>query len=156
MAGSKFNPFENWNDVTCNKHELFLKLCKMAVPFKLNNTDFLSLSFSTVSKSIAFVFATLSFAAACKSSSYVCAFSLKSLSEPTNVYDETDWSSIVYLNKLVRLSKPVCLSNVHSSKPNISSKFYPSKPDCPRNITSSRSICSSDVFQSNNCPIKPA
>ena len=62
----------------------------MAVPFKLNNIDFLSLSFSTVSKSISFVFATLSFAAACKSSSYVCAFSLKSLSEPTNVYDATD------------------------------------------------------------------
>ena len=95
----------------------------MTVPFKLNNVDFLPLSFSTLSKPASSVPASLSFATACRSSSYVSALSHKSLSDPTNVCDDTVSSSHVYPSKPIRLSKPVGLSNVSPSKPIISNNF---------------------------------
>ena len=140
----------------------------MAVSFKLNNSDFPPLSFSTVSKRVSFVPVSLSFATACRSSRYASALSHKSLSDPNNVCDGTVCSSSVYPSRPIRLSKPVCLSNVRPSKPTISSKFYVSKPVCPRNISFTRSIRSSDVCQSRSnvtsskpvrssdvCPSKP-
>ena len=71
----------------------------MTVPFKLNNVDFLPLSFSTLSKPASSVPASLSFATTCRSSSYVSALSHKSLSDPTNVCDDTVFSSHVYPSK---------------------------------------------------------
>ena len=130
----------------------------MTVPFKLNNVDFPPLSFSTLSKPASSVPASLSFATACSSSSYVSALSHKSLSDPTNVCDNNVSSSHVYPSKPIRLSKPVGLSNVSPSKPIISNNFYLSKTVCPRNIGFYRSTRSSDVCQSrsNVIPSKPA
>ena len=130
--------------------KLLLISYKMAVSFKLDNFDFPSLSFSTVSKPVSSVPASLSFATACRSSRYVKALFHKSLSDPTNVCDGTVCSSNVYSSKPIYPSKPVCLSNVCPSKPTISSNFYLSKPVCPRNISYSRSIRSSDVCQSRS------
>ena len=157
LAESIFSSIENCNGVTCNNQKNFLMSYKMTVSFKLNNSDFPPLSFSTVSKPVSFVPVSLSFATACRSSRYANAFSHKSLSDPTNVCDGTVCSSSVYPSKPIRLSKPVCLSNVRPSKPTISSNFYLSKPICPRNISFSRSIRSSDVCQSrsNVIPSKP-
>ena len=158
LAESIFSSIGNCNRVTCNKQKQFLISYKMAVSFKLNSFDFPPLSFSTVSaKPVFSVPASLLFAAACRSSRYVSALSHKSLSDPTNVFDGTVCSSNVYLSKPIRLSKPVCLSNVRLSKTTLSSNFYLSKPVCPRNISSSRSIHSSDVCQSrsNVIPSKP-
>ena len=130
----------------------------MTVPFKLNNVDFLPLSFSTLSKPASSVPASLSFATACRSSSYVSALSHKSLSDSTNVCDDTVSSSHVYPSKPIRLSKPVGLSNVSPSKPIISNNFCLRKTVCPRSISFCRSIRSSDVCQSrsNVIPSKPA
>ena len=137
MAESIFSSIENCNGVTCNKHKQFpISLNN----FKLNNFDFPPLSFSAVSKPASFVPASLSFDTACRASSYISAFSSKSLSDPTNVCDGAVCSSNVYASKPIRLSKPVCLSNVHPSKSIFSSNFYVSKPVCPRNISSSGSI----------------
>ena len=55
----------------------------MAVSFKLNNSDFPHLSYSTVSKPVSSVPASLSFATACRISKYASALSHKSLSDPT-------------------------------------------------------------------------
>ena len=157
LAESIFSSIENFNGVTCNNQKQLLMSYKMAVSFKLNNSDFPPLSFSAVSKPVSFVPVSLSFATACRSSRYASALSHKSLSDPTNVCDGTVCSNSVYPSKPIRPSKPVCLSNVCSSKPTISSNFYLSKPVCPRNISFSRSIRSSDVCQSqsNVIPSKP-
>ena len=101
--------------------------------FKLNNFDFYL--FSTVCKLVSSFPASLLFATACRSSSYVSALSHKSLSDPTNACDAAVGSSDVYLSKPICPSKPVCLSNVHLSKPIISSNFYLSKPVSPRSIS---------------------
>ena len=61
----------------------------MAASFKLNNFDFPPLSFSTTSKPVSPVPASLSFATACSFSSDVSALSHKSLSDPANVCDGT-------------------------------------------------------------------
>ena len=157
LAESIFSSIENCNGVPCNNQNKFLMSYKMAVSFKLNNSDFPPLSYSTVSKPVSFVPVSLSFATACRSSRYASALSNKPLSDPTNVCDGTVCSSSVYPSKPIRPSKPVCLSNVRPSKPTISSNFYLSKPVCPRNISFSRSIRSSDVCQSrkNVIPSKP-
>ena len=157
LAESIFSSIENCNGVACNNQKQFLMSYKMAVSFKLNNSDFPPLSFSTVSKPVSFVPVSLSFATACRSSRYANALSHKSLSDPTNVCDSTVCSSSVYPSKSICPSKPVCLSNVRPSKPTISNNFYLSKPVCPRNISFSRSIRSSDVCQSrsNVIPSKP-
>ena len=76
----------------------------MAVSFKLNNFDFPALSFSTVSKPVSSVLAPLSIATACGSSSYVSAFSHKSLSDLTYACDGTVCSSNVYSSEAVYLS----------------------------------------------------
>ena len=81
--------------------------CKMTASFKLNNSDFPSLSFSTVSKPVSFVPVLLSFATACRSSRYASALSHKSLSDPTNTCDRIACSSSVYPSKTIRPSKPV-------------------------------------------------
>ena len=112
----------------------------MAVSFKLNNSDSPPLSFSTVSKPVSYVPASLSFATACRSFRYASALSHKSLSDPANVCDGTVCSSSVYPSKPIRPSEPVCLCNARQSKPTISSNFYLSKPACPRNISFSISI----------------
>ena len=57
----------------------------MAVSFKSNNFDFPPVSFFTVSRPVASVPASLSFATTCRSSSYVSARPHKSLSGLTNV-----------------------------------------------------------------------
>ena len=168
LAESIFSSIENCNGVTCDNLKKFLMSYKMAVSFKLNNSDFPPLSFSTVSKPVSFVPVSLSFATACRSSRYASALSHKPLSDPTNVCDGTVCSSSVYPSKPIRPSKPMCLSNVRPSKPTISSNSYLSKPVCPRNISFSRSIHSSDVCQSRSnvipsktvrssdvCPSKP-
>ena len=157
LAESIFSSVENCNDVPCNNQKTFLMSCKMAVSFKLNNSDFPPLSFSTVSKPVSFVPVSLSFATACRSSRYASALSHKPLSDSTNVCDGTVCSSSVYPSKPIHPSKPVCLRNVRPSKPTISSNFYLSKSVCPRNVSFSRSIRSSDVCQSrsNVCPSKP-
>ena len=64
LVESIFSLIKNCNDVTCNKHKQFLAFYKMAVSFKLNNSDFPPLS-STVSKPVSSVPASLSFATAC-------------------------------------------------------------------------------------------
>ena len=112
----------------------------MVVSFKLNNSDFPHLSYSTLSKPVSSVPASLSFATGCRFSKDASALSHKSLSDPTNVCDRTVCSSSVYPSKPIRPSEPVCLSNVRQSKPTISSNFYLSKPVCPRNVGFSRSI----------------
>ena len=104
------------------------------------------LSFSTVSKSVSSVRASLSFSAAFRSSSYISAFSHKSLSDTTNVCDDAVCSSNVYPSQSISPSKHLCLNNVRPNKPVISSNFYVSKPVCSRNIGSSRSISSSDIW----------
>ena len=77
----------------------------MAVSFKLNNFDFLPLSFSTVSNPVSSVPASLSFATACSSFSNVSALSHKSLSDPANDCDGIVCSSNVYPSKPIRPSK---------------------------------------------------
>ena len=67
LAESKFSSIENCNGITCNSQKKFLMSYKMAVSFKLNNSDFSPLSFSTVSKPICFVPVSLSFATAYRS-----------------------------------------------------------------------------------------
>ena len=62
LAESIFSSIENCNGLTCNKQKQFLISYKMAVSFKLNNFDFPPLSFSTVSKPVSSVPASLSFA----------------------------------------------------------------------------------------------
>ena len=96
LAESIFSSIENCNGVTCNKQKQFLICHKMTVSFKLNNFDFPSLYFSTVSKPVP---ASLLFATACRSSSCVSALSNESLSHPTNVCDGTVCSSNVYPSK---------------------------------------------------------
>ena len=168
LAETVFSSIENCNGVTCNNQRQFLMSYKMTVSFKLNNSDFHPLSFSTVSKPFFFVPVLLSFATPCRSSRYASALSHKSLSDATNVCDGIVYSSSIYPSKPIRPSKPLYLSNVHPSKPTISSNFYLSKLVCPRNISFSRSIRSSDVCQSrsnvipsklvrssNVCPSKP-
>ena len=81
--------------------------CKMTASFKLNNSDFPSLSFSTVSKPVSFVPVSLSFATECRSSRYASALSHKSLFDPTNVCYDTVCSSSVYPSKPIRPSKLV-------------------------------------------------
>ena len=80
LAESIFSSIENCNGVTCNNQKQFLMSYKMAVSFKLNNSDFPPLSFSTVSKPVSFVPVSLSFATACRSSRYASVLSHKSLS----------------------------------------------------------------------------
>ena len=157
LAESVFSSIESCNGVTCNNQKQFLMSYKMAASFKLNNSDFPRLSFSTVPKPVSFVPVSLSFATACRSSRHASALSHKSLSDPTNVCDGTVCSSSAYPGKPIRPSKSVCLSNVRPSKPTISSNFYLSKPVCPRNISFSRPIRSSDICQSrsNVIPSKP-
>ena len=128
LAESVFSLIEKCNDVTCNKDKQFLISYQMDVSFKLNNFDFPLLSFPTVSKPASSVPATLSFATACSSPSYVSALSRKSFSDPTNICDGAVCSSNVYPRKPIHPSKPVCLSNVKQS--NVS----PSKPVRPSNI----------------------
>ena len=143
LAESIFSSIKSCNGVTCNKHKQFLI---SDVSLKLNNFDFPPLSFSTVSKSVSSVRASLSFATACRSSSYVSAFSHKSLSDTTNVCDGAVCLSNVYPSQSISPSKHLCLNNARPSKPVISSNFYVSKPVCSRNIGSSRSIPSSDIW----------
>ena len=115
LAESIFSSIENFNSVTCNKQKKFLISYKMAVPFKLSNSDFPPLSFSTISKPVSSVPASLSFATASRFSRYASALSHKSLSDPTNVCDGTVCSSSVYPSKPIRPSIPLCLSNVRPS-----------------------------------------
>ena len=122
----------------------------MTVSFKLNNLDFPPLPFSIVSKPVSSVPASLSFATACSSFSYVSALSHKSLSDLANVCDGTVCSSNVYPSKPIGPSKPVCFNSFRPSKPIISKNFYLGKLVCPRNISSSRSI-----RLSNASPSKP-
>ena len=96
----------------------------MAVSFKSNNFDFPPFSFSTVSRPVSSVPASLSFTSACSSSSDVIALSHKSLSDPANVGDRTVCSSNVYLSKPIRPSKPVCLNSVRPCNPVISKNVY--------------------------------
>ena len=103
LAELIFSSFENCNGVTCNKKQ-FLKSYKMAVSFKLNNFNFPSLSSSTVSKPVFSVPAASSFTCACRSSSYVSAFSHKSLSDPTNVFDDAVCSMFVQVNLLFQVT----------------------------------------------------
>ena len=129
LAESIFSSIETCNGFTCNNQKQSLTSSKMAVSFKLNNSDFPPLSFSTVSKPVSFVPVSLSFATACRSSRCASALSHKSLSDPTNACDVTVCSSSVYPSKPIHPSKPVCLrpvclSNVRPSKPTISSNFY--------------------------------
>ena len=74
-------------------------------------------------KLVSCVPASLLFATACSSSSYVSALSHKSLSDPTNFCYATVGSSDVDSSKPISPSKPVCLSNIRPSKPIISSNF---------------------------------
>ena len=124
--------------------------------FKLNKLTF-PRSFSTASKPVSSVPASLSFATACSSSSYVSAISHKYLCDPENVCDGAISSSNVYPSKPIRPSKPACFSSVRPSKPIISKSFYLHKPVYPRNISSSRPIRSSNACQSrsNVNPSKP-
>ena len=92
----------------------------MAVHFELNNFHFPALSFSSVSKTVYSVPASLSFVTACSSSSYVSALSHKSLSDPASICDGPVSSSNVCPSKPIRSSKPVCLSSVRASKAVIS------------------------------------
>ena len=117
----------------------------MAVSFKLSSFDFPSLSFSTITKPVYSVLASLSFATACSFSSDVSALFHKSLSDPANVCDGSVCSSNVYPSKPICLSKPVCLNSVC---PIISKNVDLSKPVPPRNINLSRSIHSNNVCQS--------
>ena len=103
----------------------------MSVSFELNNFNFPPLTFSTASKRDSSAPASFSFATACRSSSCVGALSHKSLSDPTNVCDDTVCSSNAYPSKPICPGKSVCLSNVHPSKPIISSNVYLSKPAYP-------------------------
>ena len=89
LAESIFSSIKNCNSITCNKHKQFLTSYKMALPFKLNNFDFLPLSSSTASKPVSSVPALLSFVTPCSFSSDVSALSHKSLSDPANVCDGT-------------------------------------------------------------------
>ena len=99
LVESIFSSIENCNGFNCNNQKQSLTSSKMAVSFKLNNSDFPPLSFSTVSKPVSFVPVSLSFATACRSSRCASALSHKSLSDPTNVCDVTI-SSNFYLNNL--------------------------------------------------------
>ena len=92
----------------------------MAVYFKLNNFHFPALFFSSVSKTVYSVPASLSFVTACSSSSYVSALSDKFLSDPASICDGTVCSSNVCPSKRIRPSKPACLSSVRASKAVIS------------------------------------
>ena len=96
LAESIFSSIENCNGVTSNNQKKFLMSYKMAVSFKLHNSDFPPLSFSTVSKPVFFVPVSLSFATPCRSSIYAAALSHKPLSYPTNICDGTVCSSSVY------------------------------------------------------------
>ena len=107
------------------------------------------LPFSTVSKHVSSVSASLSFVTACRSSSYVSALSQKSLSDSTKVCDGTVCSSNIYHSKPICPSKHVYLSNACRSKPIISSNFSLSKP--PSNIYPNK-----PVSLSNICLNKPA
>ena len=95
LAESIFSSIENCNGVTCNDQKQFLMSYKMAVSFKLNNSDFPPLSFPTVSKPVS-------------KPTVSSALSHKSLSDPTNVCDGTVCSSSVYSGKPIRPSKSVC------------------------------------------------
>ena len=118
LAESIFSSTENWNGVTCNRHKQLLIFYKMAVSFKLNNFDFPPQSFSTVSKPVFSVLASLSFATAYSYSSDVSALSLINLSLILpNVCDGSFCSSNVYPSKHIRPSKPVWLNSVRPSKP---------------------------------------
>ena len=120
LIESIFSSIKNFNSVTCNKHKQFPISYKMAVHFKLNNFHFPALSFSSVSKTVYSVPASLSFVTAWSSSSYVSALSHKSLSDPASICDGTVCSSNVCPSKPIRPSKPVCLSSVRASKAVIS------------------------------------
>ena len=154
LAEAIFSSIENCNGVTCNKHKQFLISYKMAVSFKLNNFDFPSLPFSIVSKPVSSVPASLLFATACSSFSYVSALSHKSLSDLANVCDGIVCSSNVYSSKPIGPSKPVCFNSFRPSKPIISKNFYLGKLVCPRNISSSRSFRLSNVGPSK--PVRPS
>ena len=65
LAESIFSSIKICNDFNCNKHKQFLTSYKVAVSFKLNNFDFPLLSFSTVSKPVSSVPASLSFDTTC-------------------------------------------------------------------------------------------
>ena len=81
-----FSSIKKCNGVICNQHKQFLISYKMAVSLKLENFDFLPLSFSTVSKLVSSIHTSLSFATACISSSDISVVSRKSLSDPANVF----------------------------------------------------------------------
>ena len=70
-----------------------------------------------------------------------------SLSDPTQVCDGVGFSRNAYLNKPIRTSKPLCLSNVCLISVFISGNFYVSKAVSPKSIKSSRSIRASDACQ---------
>ena len=60
LAESIFSSIENCNSVTCNNQKQSLMSYKMAVSFKLNNSDFPPLPCSTVSKPVSFAPVSLS------------------------------------------------------------------------------------------------
>ena len=64
LAGSIINLIKNFNNVKHNSHIQFNKSYNMAVSFKLNNADFLQLSFPNFSKSCSSVFLSLPYATA--------------------------------------------------------------------------------------------
>ena len=150
LAELIYNSIANCKGVICKKHKQFLKLYKMAVFFRLDNFDFSPLCFSTVFKSVFSVSASLSFATARRSSSYVSTLSLNSRSDPQQHYDATVFSSNFYPRKPNRFSRPVYLGNIRPGKLIILNNFYPSKGIFPRNNRSSKSVCSSDVCQSRS------
>ena len=67
LAESIFNSIEVPNDFICRNHNnKFSKSYKMAVSFKLNNTDFPPLLFPSVSKPVSSISASLPFITVCK------------------------------------------------------------------------------------------
>ena len=112
LAESIISSIENCNSVTCNRHKQFLISYKIAVSFKLKKCDFPPSSLSAVCKPVSSVPVLLSFATACRSSSYANAFSDKSLSDTTDVCDgTTDVCNIFYNNNFTR--SKCCFDNIN-------------------------------------------
>ena len=85
LAESIFNSIEVSNEIICSNHNEFSKLYKMAVSFKLNNTDLPPLTFPSASKSVSSVSASLPFITARKHFPHnITIGSSKSLAVATN------------------------------------------------------------------------
>ena len=146
LAESIFSSIKNCNGVTCNNQKQLLMSYRMAVSFKLNNSDFplyLFLLYLNLFPLFLFRYHLLLHVGL---PDMLVLFPINlSLILPTSVMALfVQVSILANLFVLVNL----CLSNVRPSKPTISSNFYLSKPVSPRNISFSRSIRSSDVCQS--------